>query len=107
MLIYEIAQMIIIDLVALGCIPWLSTAFQGIQLYYKALGSIPRDSTSTRIDWAWRAIWVGNSARQVEGNDCIVHKNLEWNKGRKRLVLCILIIKTTFTYEIEHLGSIN
>jgi hypothetical protein len=42
--------MTIIDLVALGCIPWLSTAFQGIQLYYKALGSIPRDSTLTRID---------------------------------------------------------
>jgi hypothetical protein len=50
MLIYAIAQMTIIDLVALGCIPWHSVAFQGIRLYYKALRSIPRDSTSTRID---------------------------------------------------------
>jgi hypothetical protein len=40
----------IIDVEALGCIPWHSAVYQGTQLYYKKLGSIPRDSTSTRID---------------------------------------------------------
>jgi hypothetical protein len=50
MLIYVIAQIIIIDLVALGCIPWHSAVYQGTRLYYKALCSIPRDSTLTRID---------------------------------------------------------
>jgi hypothetical protein len=50
MLIYAIAQMTIIDLVALSCIPWHSVVYQGTRLYYEALISIPRDSTLTQID---------------------------------------------------------
>jgi hypothetical protein len=80
-LIYTIAQMTIIDLVVLRCIPWhsgyiprlsasfegsqlhskavgsirrQSAAFEGIQLNSNALGNIPRDSTFTRINKAWR-----------------------------------------------------
>jgi hypothetical protein len=56
MLIYAIAQLTILDFVALDCIPRHSPPFHGIRLHSKALGSIPRDSTLTQIDWAWRDI---------------------------------------------------
>jgi hypothetical protein len=45
MFIYAIVQMTIIDLVALGCIPWHSVAFQGTRLHSKAFGYITRHST--------------------------------------------------------------
>jgi hypothetical protein len=42
MSIYAIAQMTIIDLVALGCIPWHSAPLQGTQLHSMAFDYITR-----------------------------------------------------------------
>jgi hypothetical protein len=43
-LIYAIAQMTILHLVALGYIPWHSAVLQGTRLHFKAFGYIPRHS---------------------------------------------------------------
>jgi hypothetical protein len=65
----------------LDCIRKHSATFQGIRLHSKAFGSIPRDLTSTRIDWAWRAHMSQQIGKVDSGLALQSTKNTEWNKG--------------------------
>jgi hypothetical protein len=50
MFLYALAQITIIVLVALRCIPKHSTTFQGTRLHSKGLDCIPRNATWTQIN---------------------------------------------------------
>jgi hypothetical protein len=131
-LIYTIAQMTIIDLVVLRCIPWhfgyiprLSASFEGSQQHSKAVGCIRRHSAkfqctrqhSQGLNFYSDKQSMEEPYESANRQGRLRARIIEYTKPPSEtkaignsfcIVLCILIIKTTiFAYEIKHLDSLT